>query len=33
MLVYQNVLGRDPNPLGHASWLRQLNTGAMMPGK
>jgi hypothetical protein len=27
--MYQNVLGRAPDPTGDANWVNALNTGAM----
>src|SRR5262249_30736638 len=32
-LAYQNVLGRDPDPVGYSSWLAQLTSGAMTRGQ
>ena len=32
-LVYQNVLGRDPDPDGFAYWVGQLNSGTTTRGK
>ncbi len=31
-LIYQNVLGRSPDPGGYAYWVGQLNSGAMTRG-
>jgi hypothetical protein len=33
MLVYQNVLGRSPDPEGFAYWVGQLNLGALTRGQ
>ena len=32
-LVYQNILGRDPDPVGYAYWLGQLNSGILSRGQ
>jgi hypothetical protein len=32
-LVYQNVLGRNPDQVGYAYWLGQLNSGTLTPGQ
>jgi hypothetical protein len=32
-LVYQNVLGRSPDPGGYAYWVGQLSSGAMTRGQ
>ena len=32
-LVYQNVLGRSPDPGGYAYWVGQLNSGAVTRGE
>ena len=32
-LVYQNVLGRDPDPVGYDYWLGQLNSGSLTWGQ
>lgn len=32
-LIYQNVLGRNPDPGGYTYWVGQLNSGAMTRGQ
>jgi len=32
-LLYQNVLGRNPDPVGYAYWLGQLNSGTLTQGQ